>query len=268
MQRPPLTLSRSLAVVAAVLVMTGCTSEQPAGAGLHAAAQSSAADISRGLYRYGTDVMDDYVRWADEDTRKSHDVELVGYEVYPDAVHGEPLGVLQYRVTVHGVLTGQSYVACFESTVDYWGVNTPDRRGWSVDEQVAPEIECPSHATRIAPPVDTRPVPVIPDGTEELVVEILTAAPEAATAQEIAAEVAERMTQPTGEREVASEPRALVTEGQIGFAMGDAADCLLVKRTAEGVAVLQVPTIILQPGELGCSPETALRPEAQLRPPH
>ncbi|MFK4790537.1 hypothetical protein [Microbacterium sp. ZW T5_56] len=268
MQRPLLTLSRSLVVVAAALIMTGCTSEPSAGSATHEAAQSAAADISRGLYRHGTDLMDDYVRWADEDTRKSHDVELVGYEVYPDAVHGEPLGVLQYRVSVRGVLTGDTYVACFESTVDYWGVSTPDRRGWSIDEQVAPEIECPSHATRITPPVDTRAVVVIPDGTEELVVEILTAAPDAVTTQDIAAEVAERMTQPTGEREVAFEPRALVADGEIGFAMGDAADCLLVKRTEEGVAVLDVPKILLQPGELGCSPATALRPEDELRSPH
>lgn len=50
--------------------------------------------------------------------------------------------------------------------------------------------------------------------------------------------------------------------------MGDGDDCLLVKRDVDGVQVLQVPKILLQPGELGCAAGTALQPGDQLRSPH
>ena len=76
------------------------------------------------------------------------------------------------------------------------------------------------------------------------------------------------MPDPLGEREAPFEPQALVADGDIGFAMGDADDCLLVKRDSEGVKVLNVPDILLKPGELGCDPDTALRPGDQLRSPH
>jgi hypothetical protein len=108
----------------------------------------------------------------------------------------------------------------------------------------------------------------VPEGTEALVVEVLTNAPLTASADDIVAEVSERMPQPTGEREVAFEPQAAVVADEIGFAMGDADDCLLVKRSSDGVEVLYVPEILLQRGELGCDPDTALRPGGQLRSPH
>ncbi len=94
----------------------------------------------------------------------------------------------------------------------------------------------------------------MPEGTEALVVEILANAPEAASADRIVAEVTERMPQPTGDREVAFDAHAVVTGADIGFAMGDADDCLLVKRTAGVVEVLYVPSILLEPGELGLPP--------------
>ncbi|UJP09938.1 hypothetical protein L2X99_16465 [Microbacterium sp. KUDC0406] len=77
------------------------------------------------------------------------------------------------------------------------------------------------------------------------------------------------MPKPTGEREIAFEPSVIVQDQQIGFAMGDVDDCLLVARRASGaVEVLNVPRVLLQPGELGCLPDTALRPADQLRSPH
>ena len=219
-------------------------------------------------YRDGTDVIDDYARWADTDTRTSSGVELIGFEEYPEAVHGEPFGALQFRATVPGMQGGDPYVACFEVQFDFWGVATEEFGDWSNDKAVAHDIQCPPNAVRIAPPVDTRQVYVVPDGAEALVVEVLTNAPSTASAEDILAEVVGRMPRPTGEREVAFEPGATVVDGDIGFAMGDADDCLLVKRGADGVQVLHVPSILLQPGELGCSPDTALRPLEQLQSPH
>lgn len=250
--------------------LTGCAagSVSAADAEPHAAARAAVSDISRDLYQRGTDVIDDYARWADTDTKDSSIVELIGYEPYPDAVHGEPFGALQFRATVQLVQVGDPYVACFESEFDYWGVATEESSDWSDDAAVTHDIECPPDAHRILPPVDTRPVYVVPDGAEALVVEILTNAPSVASADDISAQVTERMPQPTGEREVAFEPETTVVDGDIGFAMGDADDCLLVKRDIDGVQVLHVPEIVLKPGELGCSPSTALRPSDQLRAPH
>ncbi|WP_448811722.1 hypothetical protein [Agromyces bauzanensis] len=251
------------------LVLTGCASgpSSPYDAESHAAARTAVADLSRGLYRHGTDVIDDYARWADADTR-GVGVELIGYEGYPGAVHGEPFGALQFRAAVQLAQYGDPYVACFESEFDFWGVATENRADWDNDAAVARDIDCPPDAARIAPPVDMRTVYVVPEGTEALVVEVLTNAPVSASADDITAEVFERMPQPTGAREAPFEPDALVIDGEIGFAMGDANDCLLVKRDSEGVQVLNVPSILLKPGELGCDPDTALRPADQLRAPH
>ncbi|MDR6905030.1 hypothetical protein J2X63_000716 [Agromyces sp. 3263] len=265
----PVALVAALAA-SAVLALTGCNAlaQLRPDAGAHAAARTAVADVSRGLYRHGTDVIDDYARWADAATADSGGVELVGVEPYPGAVHGEPFGALQFRATVQPTEYDEPYVACFESEFDFWGVATEEFGDWDVDAAVARDIPCPPDAHRIAPPVDTRTEFVVPDGAEALAVEVLTNAPAAASADRIVAEVTERMPQPTGEREQAFEPRAAVVDGDIGFAMGDADDCLLVKRDAGGVQVLSVPRVLLLPGELGCSPETALRPEEQLRSPH
>ena len=230
-------------------------------------ARKAVADVSRGLYHGPTDVIDDYARWADTDTEHSSVVELIGYEPYPTAVHGEPFGALLFRATVPGTRDGEPHVACFESEFDFWGVAT-ELGELSNDTAVAHDIACPPDAERIPPPVDTRTVHVVPDGAEELVVDVLTNAPSTASADDIVAEVVERMPRPAGEREVAFDPGATVVDGDIGFAMGDADDCLLVKRDVDGVQVLNVPKILLRPGELGCIPPTALRPVDQLRSPH
>ena len=249
--------------------LTGCAGAVPASDAVsQVSARKAVADVSRGLYREGTDVIDDYARWADTDTEKSTVVELIGYEPYPGAIHGEPVGALQFRATIQPTPNEGPHVACFESQFDFWGVATEEPGEWSDDTAVAHDIACPPDAKRIPPPVDTRLVDVVPDGAEALVVEVLTNAPSAASADDIVAEIVKRMPQPTGEREVAFDPEVTVVDGDIGFAMGDGDDCLLVKRDVDGVQVLQVPKILLQPGELGCAAGTALQPGDQLRSPH
>ncbi|WP_345801678.1 hypothetical protein AAIB33_00845 [Microbacterium sp. AZCO] len=254
----------------ALLPLAACSEPPvaPTDADAHARARGAVADISRGLYRGATDTIEDYARWADTDTKTSSVVELIGFESYPDTVHGEPFGALQFRATVPAMSSGDRYVACFESQFDYWGVATEKFGDWDNDAAVAHDVQCPPDAARIPPPLDTRPVYVVPDGAEALVVEVLTNASPTASADDIVAQVAARMPQPTGEREVAFEPHAVMAGGDIGFAMGDAHDCLLVKRSDDGVQMLSVPRVLLQPGELGCSPDTALRPLEQLQSPH
>ena len=253
----------------AALALTGCANELAPSQdeASHTAARAAVADLSRGLYRSGTDVIDDYARWADEELQGAG-VELIGYKEYPGAVHGDPFGALQFRATVTLAQYGEPYAACFESEFDFWGVATGEAGSRDDDAAVARDIDCPPGASRIPPPVDTRTVQVVPEGAETLVREVLTNAPPAASADDIVAQVLERLPPPQGEREELFEPRALVVDGDIGFAMGDADDCLLAKRDSEGVMVLDVPRILLQPGELGCNPGTALLPSEQLRSPH
>jgi hypothetical protein len=50
--------------------------------------------------------------------------------------------------------------------------------------------------------------------------------------------------------------------------MGHAEDCVLVKREAGAVTHVVVAPVLLQPGELGCTADTALSPSESLRPPH
>lgn len=257
-------------LLAATVMLSGCAGIPAYSyeAELAERAHHVAAEFARELYRGPTDTIDDYARWANERLDGSTSLELIGYEAYPDAVHGEPFGVLQVRVTMPRP-HAEPYVACFDSEFDYWGVATEEADQWGIDDAVARPNSCPADAHAVEPPVDTRPVPVVPDGTEEIVVGVLSRAGAEPSPEGILTEVRDRMPQPTGDREVAFEPSTVIADGQIGFAMGDVDDCLLVVRRATGdVEVLHVPRVLLQPGELGCRAETALLAPEQLRSPH
>ncbi|WP_217180656.1 hypothetical protein [Streptomyces sp. AC495_CC817] len=259
-----------LVPLAAAVALSGCaiTPADAYNVALAERAHGEAADFARSLYRGPTDTIDDYARWADDDAAANSSLELIGYEAYPGAEHGEPFGALQVRVTLSDV-RGDRFQACFESEFDYWGVTTADPTRWDDDEAVAHPIACPADAGPIDPPVDERAVPVVPEGAEEVVLDVLRNAGPDATAEQVVAAVLERMPSPTGEREVPFDPAALVRDGEIGVAMGDADDCLLAVRRANGeVETLDVPRVLLQPGELGCSADTALMPVDQLRSPH
>lgn len=258
------------AVAAATVGLAGCAPDplDPFNARAHAVARDQAADAARALYGEGDDTtIEDYARLADEQLARTNRVQVVGYEAYPDARAGEPVGVLQFRSFVAGSWLGEDqYVACFASEFDSRGVVDGATRG---DRAVARDIDCPTDAREIEPPVDTSTVYVVPEGTEAVVIEVLEQAPPEVSADEIVALVSERMPQPSGEFEVAFDPAAVIVDGEIGFAMGSGGDCLLVKRTAdEGVVVVTAPSILLEPGELGCRPTTALLPADDLRPPH
>lgn len=230
-------------------------------------AQRIAADFVRDLDRGRTDTIDDYARWAHDDLAGSRSLEMIGFEEYPGAAHGEPLGALRLRVTIPTRDEGP-YRACFESEFDFWGVAT-EEFGDRDDHDVARPIDCPADARAVVPPVDTRAVLVVPDGAEQVVIDVLSAADPDASADGIRNEIESRLPRPTGDREVAYEPSVLIRDQEVGSAIGSVDDCVLVARRADGtVEVVDVPRVLLQPGELGCTAETALMPADQLRPPH
>ncbi|WP_308492282.1 hypothetical protein [Microbacterium terrisoli] len=268
--RHPRRIATLVAPFLVAAALAGCSSATSARDAEHATeARHTVAEIARHLYRGPTDTIEDYARWADEQLDGRASPQLIGYTTYPDATHQDPFGALQLRVTIERYDGADPYVACFESRFDYWGVTTENHARWDDDTAVARPIDCPADAHPIDPPVDTRPVLVVPDGTEDVVVDVLTHASAQASADDILTEVKKRMPQPTGDREVAFDPSVAIADQQIGFAMGNADHCLLAVRRPTGeVEVLHVPRVLLQPGELGCSADTALRPVDQLRAPH
>ncbi|ACZ30769.1 hypothetical protein Xcel_1746 [Xylanimonas cellulosilytica DSM 15894] len=273
-RRRRLPLAGTVTLIVSAVLLAGCGT--PLGSGSeHAAARGAVADVVRHLERERTDLIEDYARWADDETADSSAVELIGIEAFTNADAGDPVGALQFRSTVripyglYGTVdeSSETYVACFEAEFNYWGI--ADKAHWGDDAEVARDMRCPDGAQRITPPADTRPVYVVPDGAEEFVVQVLTQAPAEVTVAELLDDLVAGMPQPTGEREVPFEPLASAPgDGRIGIAMGDEDGCLLVLRNDIGVHVLHVPQILLQPGELGCRPKTALLRADQLRSPH
>jgi hypothetical protein len=272
--RPLIALLASATLVVGVTGLSGCAASDPfdpfdpIDLPAQASARAEVADAARLIYGEGGGAtIEDYARSATEKLARSAAVQLIGYDAYEGAGPDEPLGRLEFRAFVHRTsLSDDPYVGCFWAEFDIYGVLPgPD----SDDAAIARGFDCPDDAAEIDPPVDTSPVYVVPEGTEAVVVEVLEAAPLDASAEAIVAEVIERMPEPTGAYDVPFEPAAVVVDGEIGFAMGAGRDCLLVKRTtAEGVAVVHAPSILLEPGELGCRPQTALLPEEDLRSPH
>ncbi|QMU96458.1 hypothetical protein FVO59_03965 [Microbacterium esteraromaticum] len=258
-----------LAPLIAVMCLAGCAGVPKDAEELKVAtdAQRIAADFAVELYRGPTDTIDDYARWADEDLAGGQSLEMIGFSGYPGAVHGEPFGALLLRVTIATREDGP-YRACFESEFDYWGVAT-EEFGDRDPDALARRVECPADAHPVDPPADTRTVHVVPDGAQQSVIDVLSAVDPDASADGIRAEIVSRIPQPTGEREVAYDPSVLVRNEEIGVALGGVDDCVLVARRADGtVEAADVPRVLLQPGELGCRPETALMPADQLRSPH
>lgn len=268
----PATLTRIAALLAAsiaALSLSGCGATPADTADRNETeAHRAVADFVRSLYRGPTDTVDDYARWADEKLMGSPSLEMIGYQAYPDAVHGEPFGALQLRATI---ATGDSVPqrTCYEAEFDFWGVATEEFGRWDDDDAVARPIECPADARAVDPPVDTRPVSVVPPGAKDIVTDVLRAADPDSTEESIRVEMESRMPKPTGDREVAFEPSVVIRDQEIGVAMGDVDDCLLVVRRTDGaIEVLQVPRVLLQPGELGCRADTALLLPDRLRSPH
>jgi hypothetical protein len=136
-------------------------------------------------------------------------------------------------------------------------------------------IDCPQDAAIVTPLVHGSTREVVSANAREVTAAVLlersqTGMP--ATANTIIAVITAQLTSPTGALEIAAEPRVIVEDGsvgdRVGVALGSAADCVLVKSENGTVEDLYPAPIRLQPGELGCTPETALIDPDQLRSPH
>ncbi|KRC61460.1 hypothetical protein ASE14_11375 [Agromyces sp. Root81] len=181
---------------------------------------------------------------------------LVGIEPYDDSSWQEPVGalVLGSRLTEASVEGAPQRDYCVRLEFDRWGF---------VDGG-ATTVDCPGPLVAVAPPADARAV--IPEQAESVAIAVLAASADA-PADEIAAAIAAQLPQAADGPPIA-EVQVTRDGDRVGLAMRDAHDCLLV-RSANGVAErLYVPDILLQPGELGCTAETALMPDEAFASPH
>jgi len=253
-----------------VLVLSGCGVVESSGA---SSTRGAVAQLVRDIDHRRADDIDAWARYAENaNYGYGAKITLIGIRHGDGDELGDVLGTLEFasEATIHNVGLFAAgtihHQACYAVDFSYYGVESIGRGDYG-DRDLTREIDCPDPIVAVAAPPDTAPVYVVPEGTEELVVAVLAAAGPHPDAEDIRLRIAAGLRAPTGEREVAYEPQVEVTaDGAIGFAMGHARDCLLVRRVGDDVARVYPPRVYLQEGEMGCYPGTALAED--LRPPH
>jgi hypothetical protein len=194
----------------------------------------------------------------------SDSIALIGIEEADEAKLVDTFGWLTFLVTVDSgahAQAGGPYCFCVAfncyGKVDEWGTS----------DGVMPE-QCPKDAAPVAPQPDETIKPVVAVNAREVAHEVLARLPASGlpSSDEIAAQVASLLSPPDGDHTVTAPPAAVVEGSNAGIAMGGPDDCVLVSRVNGGVGDVYPPRVSLQPGELGCTPSTALTTD--LRPPH
>ena len=197
-------------------------------------------------------------------------VDLVAIEESEPASLGDPFGTLTFRVQLpeddSGYTLERAFDACFTVEFDYYGVS--DERIWESSSYLR-EQACPADVAVLVPPIDTSIRYVVAANAEAAAMGVLsdeTAAVE--DADGITARILALLEVSAGGYEQVAPPTVIVDDGDVGVAMGAADDCVLVSRVDGVVSRVMPAPILLQPGELGCQPGTALIDPAQLRSPH
>lgn len=243
-------------------------------------AQSRVADLVQQISDTRPDDINGWARAAVAETagngmdRSASGIELIGIEARQSEQLIEPFGTLSFRVPASDdPIAGSSggdgpAFFCFTVAFDYYG-----EVGHSVGSKGIDSVDCPADAAPVTPPPDTTIRSVVPENTRDAVTAVLlerlaTGAP--AKIAEIEAAISAGLTHPAGRYEVAAAPSVLIEGGgaRVGVAVGTGDDCVLVKSENGAVADVYAPRVLLQAGELGCRPETALASDEELRPPH
>lgn len=247
-------------VVAAALV--GCSS--PASLGQQAA--SDAVDILLKpvvFHSYAPDIVEfaEQVEGATEGGK----ILMLDVEEGNTAARngGEAIGWITVGLTVSDTREPSGYwdqpeeqdpgPYCFRVAFDHWGVNAIEG------------VDCPDELIAVPAPPSERPK--IAANAEEAVWAVLAALPDDPPSEaDIIAEVTALLEPHPNDVTPLAEVTASVQGAAIAIATGDDDDCVLVARSSAGeVDDVYVPSVYLQPGELGCRASTAF---ADLRPPH
>ncbi|TFB71283.1 hypothetical protein E3O06_13075 [Cryobacterium glaciale] len=158
--------------------------------------------------------------------------------------------------------------ACFEVEFDYYGVS--DERIWESSDYLREE-SCSTSVAPVTPSVDTSIHYVVADNAEAAATEVLSdeTSPSEPVGSDITARILALLDAPVGEFQQVAPPTVIVDKANVGVAMGYTPDdCVLVSRIDGVVSRVMPAPILLEPGELGCHPGTALQDPAQLRSPH
>jgi hypothetical protein len=262
-------------IVGASLMLVACSS---AGAAHDRRGADTVAELARAISDERPDDINGFAREAalrgeGGAGSNSHDARLIGIEPFePDTIN-DPLGRLTFAVEIdlHPVTRDDpaTLTNCFQVEFDYYGY-TGDRGLAGADDPAIVGVDCPADPVTVVPPPDTSEHPVVPDNAEAVIMDVLSALPADVPpdADQVTESIRSRLDLPTGEFEVLADVGVQVEGADVGVAMGDTDSCVLFLRSDGVVEQLHVPRVLLQPGEYGCRPSTALVDADQLRSPH
>jgi hypothetical protein len=263
-------------VLMTVMGLTGCSTGSPPGSAEpdgELAARSSVAALVQDITRVNGADIGTFARRAAEHTAGSSIV-LIGYNVREAADLSAPLGELDFQVAViqpepyqtTDSADSESGPYCSSVGFNYYGKAVG---AWDTVEGIE-SVECPEDATAISPPPDKTIYFVVASNAVDVTLRVLASLPEDAVpdADAIATMISAELAPPEGAFTAVAEPTVLVDGTRVGVAMGGADDCVLMQRVDGQVSQLSVPRVLLQHGELGCAPSTALASPESLRPPH
>jgi hypothetical protein len=270
-----------IVVVAAAALTTGCAGPSAERARAEQQAQERVAELARDIGDDRAGDLNGYARAVVTATAPgsggdAEGIELVGIDEVQSERVDQPYGRLKFRVSAPALDTSAAPAEpgddaagpfCFDVEFDYYGKVGE----WSTTDGIDP-VDCPTDAVAVTPPPDTTVREVVGADAREVAHRVLdqvlaTGRPD--DSDGIADAITAELTTPAGEYEVVAPPTVLVEPGpRIGVAMGRAESCVLVKLDEGVVTDVHPPSILLQPGELGCTPETALADDETLRPPH
>lgn len=153
--------------------------------------------------------------------------------------------------------------ACYEALFSYYGLIGPPHR-----------VHCPSGTRAIVPPpLPAKPNVVIPDGYDDTLATLLSGLPAAPAAGDVRDRITRNLPAPvvdpaTGLRNLAPTVETAVNGRDVGVSLweGRGEGCLLGARVGGRVTVWRPARIQLEPGELSCDSQTALRLQGTTAP--
>lgn len=258
-------------------------SEAEAEAAQLESARERVADLARAIGGDRPNDIQGYARAAVAEVSVNADgIELIGIDEQQPIDEGQsldvskPFGSLDLRVPADAphaasgaqggdALTPQAF--CFRVVFDYYGKVGE----WATTDGVE-SIDCPADAVAVTPEPDETVKYLVAVNARASAREVLLAAIESGrlpSESDVVTEISDLLEQPESESERAALPRVLIDDSErIGVAMGDAHNCVLLKTEKGRVLDVRPAPELLQSGELGCSPSTALADPESLRSPH
>jgi len=261
-RRPDLIAVAGTVGALAAVGLAGCTAS-PTDLGDEVASDAVRALVDDLAFRsYAPDIQE-FAERAEVATAEGR-ILLVGVETGDPAARdeGEEVGWLTFGLTVGDTREPEGYGGsareqdpgpyCYRVAFDHWG--TAGIRG----------TRCPDPLVAVPAPPSERPV--VAANAEEVVWSVLQGLPEQPPPEDdVVAAVTARLTPHANGVTPLAQVTAHVEGADVAVATGDGDDCVLVGRFGGEVQDVHVPSVYLQPGELGCTAGTAF---ADLRPPH